>query len=50
MMGETAVGLNKSKHIPTVIMMVGLQGTGKTTTVGKLAYHLQKKKRMLGYF
>ncbi|WP_278390812.1 signal recognition particle protein [Lactobacillus acetotolerans] len=44
MMGETAVGLNKSKHIPTVIMMVGLQGTGKTTTVGKLAYHLQKKE------
>ncbi|KRL89248.1 signal recognition particle protein [Lactobacillus kalixensis] len=42
MMGETAVGLNKSKHIPTIIMMVGLQGTGKTTTVGKLAYHLQK--------
>ena len=44
MMGETAVGLNKSRHIPTVIMMVGLQGTGKTTTVGKLAYHLQKKE------
>ncbi len=44
MMGETAVGLNKSKHIPTVIMMVGLQGTGKTTTVGKLVYHLQKKE------
>lgn len=42
MMGESAVGLNKSKHIPTIIMMVGLQGTGKTTTVGKLAYHLQK--------
>ncbi len=42
MMGQTAVGLNKAKHIPTIIMMVGLQGTGKTTTVGKLAYHLQK--------
>ena len=42
MMGEDAATLNKSKHIPTVIMMVGLQGTGKTTTVGKLAYHLQK--------
>lgn len=37
MMGEEAVGLTKSPHIPTVIMMVGLQGTGKTTTVGKLA-------------
>lgn len=26
-------------------MMVGLQGTGKTTTVGKLAYHLQKTEK-----
>ena len=42
MMGETAVGLNKSPHIPTIIMMVGLQGTGKTTTAGKLANHLMK--------
>lgn len=42
MMGESSVKLTKSKHIPTIIMMVGLQGTGKTTTVGKLAYHLQK--------
>ena len=42
MMGETAVGLNKSPRIPTIIMMVGLQGTGKTTTAGKLANHLMK--------
>src|SRR3954463_9670195 len=27
---------------PTLIMMVGLQGSGKTTTAGKLARHLQK--------
>lgn len=27
---------------PTVIMMVGLQGAGKTTTTGKLANHLRK--------
>ncbi|WEV44342.1 signal recognition particle protein [Lactobacillus sp. ESL0684] len=49
MMGQSAVGLNKSKHIPTIIMMVGLQGTGKTTTVGKLAKRLmdQKKARPL---
>jgi fused signal recognition particle receptor len=26
---------------PTVILMVGVNGTGKTTTVGKLAWHLQ---------
>lgn len=44
MMGETSASLIKSKHIPTVIMMVGLQGTGKTTTVGKLAYRLMKKE------
>lgn len=29
---------------PTVIMMVGLQGAGKTTTTGKLANHLRKKQ------
>ncbi|PKR78594.1 signal recognition particle protein [Halalkalibacillus sediminis] len=28
---------------PTVIMMVGLQGAGKTTTTGKLANHLRKQ-------
>lgn len=42
MMGSTDTKLIKAPHIPTVIMMVGLQGTGKTTTVGKLAYYLQK--------
>jgi signal recognition particle subunit SRP54 len=45
MMGSTDAKLNKSKHIPTVIMMVGLQGTGKTTTAGKLAYYLQKNEQ-----
>jgi signal recognition particle subunit SRP54 len=29
---------------PTVFMMVGLQGSGKTTTCGKLALHLRKKE------
>jgi signal recognition particle subunit SRP54 len=29
---------------PTVIMLVGLQGTGKTTTCGKIARHLRKKE------
>ena len=28
---------------PTVIMAVGVNGTGKTTTIGKLAWHLQKE-------
>ena len=34
---------------PTVVLMIGLQGSGKTTTTGKLAYLLkeQKKKKVL---
>jgi|HubBroStandDraft_3_1064219.scaffolds.fasta_scaffold17291_2 fused signal recognition particle receptor len=28
---------------PTVILAVGVNGTGKTTTIGKLAWHLQKE-------
>ncbi len=45
MMGESAVALNKSDKIPTVIMMVGLQGTGKTTTAGKLANRLMAEQK-----
>lgn len=45
MMGETAVPLNKSPKIPTIIMMVGLQGAGKTTTAGKLATYLIKNEK-----
>jgi fused signal recognition particle receptor len=39
------------RHEPTVIMAVGVNGTGKTTTVGKLAWHLQNefgKKVVMG--
>ena len=34
---------------PTVVLMIGLQGSGKTTTTGKLAYFLkeQKKKKVM---
>jgi len=39
---EGPVELNWAKKGPTVIMMVGLQGSGKTTTVGKLARWLHK--------
>ncbi len=42
MMGDEAVPLNKSPQIPTIIMMAGLQGAGKTTTVAKLAYKLKQ--------
>lgn len=44
MMGEQDVPLNRSPKIPTVIMMVGLQGAGKTTTAGKLALKLKKEQ------
>ena len=30
-------------HQPTVLLMVGVNGTGKTTTIGKMAWHLQKE-------
>jgi signal recognition particle subunit SRP54 len=43
LMGETQSKLARSNKPPTVIMMVGLQGAGKTTTTGKLAKHLQKQ-------
>tara|TARA_B100001996_G_C18625655_1_gene579645 strand:+ start:21 stop:1349 length:1329 start_codon:yes stop_codon:yes gene_type:complete len=43
LMGGDSVGLNlKSK--PSVILMSGLQGSGKTTLSGKLGVHLKKKK------
>jgi fused signal recognition particle receptor len=31
------------RHKPTVIMAVGVNGTGKTTTIGKLAWHLREQ-------
>src|SRR5574344_1057277 len=34
---------NAEKTFPQIIMMVGLQGTGKTTTAGKLALHYKKQ-------
>jgi signal recognition particle subunit SRP54 len=42
-MGGESVPLNLAKQPPTIIMMVGLQGQGKTTTAGKLALQLKKK-------
>ncbi len=42
-------GLHFAPKPPTVVLMTGLQGSGKTTTTGKLAYMLkeQKKKKVL---
>jgi signal recognition particle subunit SRP54 len=45
LLGGTQVKLTVADKPPTVIMLVGLQGTGKTTTVGKLAYNLKRKKK-----
>lgn len=42
-MGSTHSKLNISSAPPTVIMMCGLQGAGKTTHSGKLALHLKKQ-------
>jgi len=43
LMGGTHSKLARSNRPPTVIMMAGLQGAGKTTTSGKLARLLQKQ-------
>lgn len=43
LMGGEAAGINLSGQ-PTVVLMSGLQGSGKTTFSGKLANYLKKKK------
>jgi len=43
--GENPVGLNLALNPPTVILMAGLQGSGKTTTSAKLALRLTKTER-----
>ena len=44
-MGEAGTKLSFSNRPPTVILMAGLQGSGKTTACGKLARLLAKQKR-----
>ena len=41
MLGSSSKEINSSPVKPAVIMLVGLQGTGKTTTAGKLANYLK---------
>ncbi|MET3575266.1 signal recognition particle protein [Bhargavaea ullalensis] len=43
LMGGESEAMTFAKKPPTVIMMVGLQGAGKTTTTGKLANLIRKK-------
>lgn len=44
-LGEERVPLTRASEGPTIIMMVGLQGAGKTTHAGKLASFLRKEGR-----
>lgn len=43
LLGSTQSKLGVSPKLPTIIMMCGLQGAGKTTMCGKLAFYLQKQ-------
>jgi signal recognition particle subunit SRP54 len=45
MVGGEAQDLDLARRPPVPLMLVGLQGSGKTTTCGKLALLLQKRKR-----
>lgn len=45
LMGGNQTKLNMSSKPPTIIMAVGLQGSGKTTTCGKLAKHFVSQGR-----
>lgn len=45
LMGDTNAPLAHADTAPTVVLMAGLQGTGKTTAAAKLALHLRKEKR-----
>ena len=44
LLGGESAPLTIDKN-PTITMLVGLQGSGKTTTIGKLANHLRKKHK-----
>ena len=45
LLGDVHVDIAKSKRAPTVILVAGLQGSGKTTFCGKLAKHLRAQGR-----
>ncbi len=51
-MGEENQTLNLAAQPPAVVLMAGLQGAGKTTSVGKLGKFLREKhkKKVLGWF
>jgi len=45
MLGESRVTLAGSPHLPTVVLLAGLQGSGKTTFAGKLALWLKARDK-----
>jgi signal recognition particle subunit SRP54 len=45
MLGEARVTLAGSPHLPTVVLLAGLQGSGKTTFAGKLALWLKARSK-----
>jgi signal recognition particle subunit SRP54 len=45
LMGQANVPLNRAESGPSIILMAGLQGTGKTTAAAKLALFLRKENR-----
>ena len=47
LMGEQNVGLNLAVAPPAIILMAGLQGSGKTTTSAKLARILKEQKKKI---
>jgi signal recognition particle GTPase len=48
LLGEEGVAIDLNAAAPVVIMMVGLQGSGKTTTTGKIAKRLEKREGKKG--
>ena len=48
LMGEACDELNLSTQPPAVVLMAGLQGSGKTTTTAKLAKYFQKRGLKIG--
>ena len=43
LLGGSGHRLTMAPHPPTVVMLIGLQGSGKTTSAAKLAHHFQKQ-------
>ncbi len=46
LMGSTKSGLALASNPPTIIMLIGLQGSGKTTATAKLAHYFRRQKQV----